>query len=76
MSQIEVDVALPGLYPPNDENKARYQAWAHSQNPQGWRPTVAHAHLRHRRLGRLDGRLDFRQLLGPSRSSKDLQPIV
>ncbi|MDB5846370.1 MAG: demethylmenaquinone methyltransferase family protein [Rhodoferax sp.] len=28
MSQIDLGVALPGLYPPNDENKARYQAWA------------------------------------------------
>ncbi|MEO5698435.1 MAG: ribonuclease activity regulator RraA [Burkholderiaceae bacterium] len=28
MSQIEQDVPLPGLYPPNAENLARYQAWA------------------------------------------------
>ena len=23
--------ALPGLYPPNDDNKARYQAWLKGQ---------------------------------------------
>lgn len=28
MSQIEADIPLPGLYPPNDETKARYEAWA------------------------------------------------
>ena len=28
MSQVEAGMALPGLYPPNDENKARYEAWA------------------------------------------------
>ena len=28
MSQVEAGVALPGLYPPNDENRARYAAWA------------------------------------------------
>jgi len=27
MSQVDAGVALPGLYPPNDENKARYAAW-------------------------------------------------
>ena len=26
MSQVEQGAALPGLYPPNAENKARYQA--------------------------------------------------
>jgi len=28
MSQVEADVPLPGLYPPNEETKARYEAWA------------------------------------------------
>ena len=32
MSQVEQGVALPGLYPPNAENTARYQAWANA-NP-------------------------------------------
>jgi hypothetical protein len=27
MSQVDAGAALPGLYPPNDDNKARYQAW-------------------------------------------------
>ena len=27
MGQVDQGVALPGLYPPNDETKARYQAW-------------------------------------------------
>jgi regulator of RNase E activity RraA len=27
MSQVEGGAALPGLYPPNAENKARYEAW-------------------------------------------------
>jgi regulator of RNase E activity RraA len=27
MSEVAAGVPLPGLYPPNDENKARYQAW-------------------------------------------------
>jgi regulator of RNase E activity RraA len=27
MGEIEKGVPLPGLYPPNDENKARYAAW-------------------------------------------------
>ena len=27
MSQVDQGVALPGLYPPNDATKARYQAW-------------------------------------------------
>jgi regulator of RNase E activity RraA len=27
MSQVNSGLALPGLYPPNDENKARYEAW-------------------------------------------------
>ncbi len=32
MSQIEQDVPLPGLYPPNAENFARYQAWAKNKD--------------------------------------------
>ena len=28
MSQVQQGAALPGLYPPNEENAARYQAWA------------------------------------------------
>ncbi|MBI5278657.1 MAG: ribonuclease activity regulator RraA [Burkholderiales bacterium] len=31
MGQVEQGVPLPGLYPPNDENKAKYQAWKASQ---------------------------------------------
>jgi len=31
MSEVERGAALPGLYPPNDENKARYQAWVKAQ---------------------------------------------
>ncbi|MEO7939383.1 MAG: ribonuclease activity regulator RraA [Burkholderiaceae bacterium] len=27
MQQVQDGVALPGLYPPNDENKARFDAW-------------------------------------------------
>ncbi len=27
MSEVEAGAALPGLYPPNAENKARYEAW-------------------------------------------------
>lgn len=27
MSQVEAGVPLPGLYPPNEENAARYRAW-------------------------------------------------
>jgi hypothetical protein len=26
MGEVEKGASLPGLYPPNDENKARYQA--------------------------------------------------
>ena len=32
MSQVEAGASLPGLYPPNEENSARYQAWART-NP-------------------------------------------
>jgi regulator of RNase E activity RraA len=28
MTQVDAGTPLPGLYPPNDENKARYEAWA------------------------------------------------
>ncbi len=30
MSQVDAGLPLPGLYPPNEENKARYEAWAHT----------------------------------------------
>ena len=30
MTQVEAGLPLPGLYPPNAENKARYEAWARS----------------------------------------------
>jgi regulator of RNase E activity RraA len=28
MTQVDAGIPLPGLYPPNEENKARYEAWA------------------------------------------------
>jgi hypothetical protein len=28
MTQVNDGASLPGLYPPNAENKARYEAWA------------------------------------------------
>ena len=28
VTQVDAGVALPGLYPPNDETKTRYEAWA------------------------------------------------
>jgi regulator of RNase E activity RraA len=31
MGEVEKGTPLPGLYPPNDENKARYQAWRKTQ---------------------------------------------
>jgi regulator of RNase E activity RraA len=31
MSQVEQGAALPGLYPPNQENRARYEAWRKGQ---------------------------------------------
>ena len=31
MGQVEAGQALPGLYPPNDANKAAYQAWANKR---------------------------------------------
>ena len=32
MTQVDAGAALPGLYPPNEDNKARYQAWVKLQN--------------------------------------------
>jgi len=31
MGEIDKGVALPGLYPPNEETKARYAAWRKSK---------------------------------------------
>lgn len=31
MGEVERGAALPGLYPPNEENKKRYQAWVQQQ---------------------------------------------
>ena len=31
MGQVEAGQSLPGLYPPNEANKAAYQAWANKQ---------------------------------------------
>jgi regulator of RNase E activity RraA len=31
MTQVQAGMALPGLYPPNAENKARYEAWLRTQ---------------------------------------------
>jgi regulator of RNase E activity RraA len=31
MSQVDEGAALPGLYPPNEENRARYEAWRKNQ---------------------------------------------
>ena len=31
MGEVEAGAALPGLYPPNEENRARYAAWAAAQ---------------------------------------------
>ncbi len=31
MTQVDAGMPLPGLYPPNAENKARYEAWATTQ---------------------------------------------
>jgi regulator of RNase E activity RraA len=35
MGQVEQGAALPGLYPPNEENAARYQAWAQANSAKG-----------------------------------------
>jgi regulator of RNase E activity RraA len=32
MGEVAAGAALPGLYPPNEENKARYEAWARQRN--------------------------------------------
>ena len=32
MGEVQKGAALPGLYPPNEENKARYQAWRNSRD--------------------------------------------
>jgi len=31
MGQVQAGAALPGLYPPNAENQARYAAWVKAQ---------------------------------------------
>jgi regulator of RNase E activity RraA len=31
MREVEAGAALPGLYPPNEQNAARYEAWARAQ---------------------------------------------
>jgi regulator of RNase E activity RraA len=31
MTQVVAGLPLPGLYPPNEDNKARYEAWARTQ---------------------------------------------
>jgi regulator of RNase E activity RraA len=33
LGEVEHGAALPGLYPPNDENKARFAAWRAKQDP-------------------------------------------
>jgi regulator of RNase E activity RraA len=35
MSQVEAGVPLPGLYPPNAENAAKYEAWARERGKKG-----------------------------------------
>ena len=35
MSEVEGGAPLPGLYPPNEENFARYQAWARAHDAKG-----------------------------------------
>jgi len=35
MSQVDAGAALPGLYPPDDDNKARYQAWLKGRQGEG-----------------------------------------
>jgi regulator of RNase E activity RraA len=32
MTQVNAGVPLPGLYPPNEENKAKYEAWTRTGN--------------------------------------------
>jgi hypothetical protein len=31
MNEVNNGAVLPGLYPPNEANKARYEAWAQTQ---------------------------------------------
>ena len=31
MNEVETGASLPGLYPPNEQNQARYQAWLSKQ---------------------------------------------
>jgi regulator of RNase E activity RraA len=31
MTQVDAGLPLPGLYPPNEDNKVRYEAWARTQ---------------------------------------------
>jgi hypothetical protein len=33
MREVEAGAALPGLYPPDDANKARYEAWKKRESP-------------------------------------------
>jgi len=33
MGEVEKGAALPGLYPPNDENKVKYAAWRKARKP-------------------------------------------
>ena len=33
MGEVERGAALPGLYPPNEENRARYEAWLRDGTP-------------------------------------------
>jgi regulator of RNase E activity RraA len=35
MAQVEAGQALPGLYPPDEANKARYERWRREQGGQG-----------------------------------------
>ncbi|HEU0201598.1 MAG TPA: ribonuclease activity regulator RraA, partial [Burkholderiaceae bacterium] len=35
MSQVDAGVPLPGLYPPNEETRARYAAWVAQQARRG-----------------------------------------
>jgi regulator of RNase E activity RraA len=35
MSQVEAGMPLPGLYPPNEANTARYRAWAKANDTRG-----------------------------------------
>jgi regulator of RNase E activity RraA len=35
MGEVDAGAALPGLYPPNEDNKARYEEWAASRRQPG-----------------------------------------